>query len=597
MEPRSEGNTRNPIINATVSGDDGGDESMDQSLQQEDDGSPLLNDMEEELSDLEDLLEKDVDLQKYPEGASVRKKTVLEIRPNDFSHILPDGWIEITHDCGLPVYLHRKTRVCTFARPYFIGPNSVRKHLIPIPSIPCLNMKKQLEEIKTRDEKCPFRPTPKVEMVTVGDREQYLNGDELNDYAKSVFKFKTIDVVRFSKWSETRNFHRNRKRKLHEDAMPASGLNNDVKLITVPELNESAKPSQRTFCLNPINKTSVTILHEYVQKVLKSVVVYDFTELSSATNPYRCVSKLKQSNALQQIRQQKSIEAKLTLLKERYEKEMNLHSSEVIRSDPSEVGDETLLLGVGFGKSKKAAKMAAAEKVLLGLIPGLTFNNEHIAVNQEDGDPSQPEPAELFELLEITDTRVPDLCQKTGRPQPYMILQELVRRNVSLEDTRIEMTTEQKGHQRHQFTMKLGQDHTVSVTGGNKKDAKQRASQIMLQKLFPNAQNFSDILKLYDDMSFTLQKEAQKIKRQMSSNPEGREPEQRGCSEALGVQLREAMKMLDKKSSGDDPVICRPPVDHTAPALFKEECGQFGKLCERYRHLFKDNNLLESIIQ
>ncbi|CAD5228953.1 unnamed protein product [Bursaphelenchus okinawaensis] len=549
-------------------------------------------DMDDDLSDLEDLLEKDVDVQKYPDEAIVRKKTVLEIRPNDFSHSLPDGWIEITHDAGIPVYLHRQTRVCAFSRPYFIGPTSVRKHLIPIPAIPCYNMKRQLEEIRVREEECPIRSTPKIEIVSVGDRDQYLDGNQLNAYAKSVFKFKTIDVVRFKKWSETRQFHRNRKRKLHEDATP--GVASDVKVITVPEINETAKPSHRTFCLNPVNKTSVTILHEYVQKVLKSVVVYDFTELSSVTYPYRCVAKLKQSNALQMIRQQKTIEAKLLLLKEKYDKEVNLHSSEI--ADTSEYGDDTLLLGVGFGKSKKIAKMAAAEKVLVGLIPGLKFNDEHIAINEEESsEPTTSEEPTFFEMLEITDSKIPDWCAKTGKRQPFMMLQEFVKRNISLENQKIEMKTEQKGHQKHQFTMTLGQEYEVTVTGGNKKDAKQRASQLMLQKLFPNAKTFADILKLYEDTNFTLQKEAQKIKRQIANKPPEKQAEPKGCSEALGVQLREAMKMVDSKSS--DNVLTRPPVDYTAPALFKEECGQFGALCERYAHLFKDSSLLESIIR
>lgn len=34
-----------------------------------------------------------------------RKKVVLEIRPNDAMNVLPDGWIEVTHDSGMPVYL------------------------------------------------------------------------------------------------------------------------------------------------------------------------------------------------------------------------------------------------------------------------------------------------------------------------------------------------------------------------------------------------------------------------------------------------------------------------------------------------------------
>ena len=49
----------------------------------------------------------------------------LEKEKNHFE-VLPEGWIEVTHSCGMPVYLHRESRVCTVTKPYFIGPASAR---------------------------------------------------------------------------------------------------------------------------------------------------------------------------------------------------------------------------------------------------------------------------------------------------------------------------------------------------------------------------------------------------------------------------------------------------------------------------------------
>lgn len=60
--------------------------------------------------------------------------------------VLPEGWIKVTHNSGLPIFLHKVHRVCTLARPYFLGPGSVRKHEIPISAIPCLNYRKALEK-------------------------------------------------------------------------------------------------------------------------------------------------------------------------------------------------------------------------------------------------------------------------------------------------------------------------------------------------------------------------------------------------------------------------------------------------------------------
>ena len=40
--------------------------------------------------------------------------------------VLPEGWVQVTHNSGMPVYLHKVSRVCTMAKPYFLGTGSVR---------------------------------------------------------------------------------------------------------------------------------------------------------------------------------------------------------------------------------------------------------------------------------------------------------------------------------------------------------------------------------------------------------------------------------------------------------------------------------------
>lgn len=55
-----------------------------------------------------------------------RDKTVLITKGQNHFDILPEGWIQVTHNSGMPLYLHKTTRVCTLARPYFLGPGSVR---------------------------------------------------------------------------------------------------------------------------------------------------------------------------------------------------------------------------------------------------------------------------------------------------------------------------------------------------------------------------------------------------------------------------------------------------------------------------------------
>ena len=40
--------------------------------------------------------------------------------------ILPVGWLQVTHASGMPIFLHKPTRVCSLSRPYFLGPGSAR---------------------------------------------------------------------------------------------------------------------------------------------------------------------------------------------------------------------------------------------------------------------------------------------------------------------------------------------------------------------------------------------------------------------------------------------------------------------------------------
>ena len=44
--------------------------------------------------------------------------------------ILPEGWVIVTHNCGMPIYLHKQLRVCTLSKPYFLGPGSARVSMV-----------------------------------------------------------------------------------------------------------------------------------------------------------------------------------------------------------------------------------------------------------------------------------------------------------------------------------------------------------------------------------------------------------------------------------------------------------------------------------
>lgn len=55
-----------------------------------------------------------------------KEKIVLQEVGRNHFEVLPEGWVQVTHNSGMPVYLHKPTRVCTLAKPYFLGPGSAR---------------------------------------------------------------------------------------------------------------------------------------------------------------------------------------------------------------------------------------------------------------------------------------------------------------------------------------------------------------------------------------------------------------------------------------------------------------------------------------
>lgn len=55
-----------------------------------------------------------------------KEKIILIEKGHNHFEVLPEGWIQVTHNSGMHLYLHKTTRVCTLSKPYFLGPGSAR---------------------------------------------------------------------------------------------------------------------------------------------------------------------------------------------------------------------------------------------------------------------------------------------------------------------------------------------------------------------------------------------------------------------------------------------------------------------------------------
>ncbi|KAM9742903.1 microprocessor complex subunit DGCR8 isoform 1-T1 [Menidia menidia] len=425
-------------------------------------------------------------------------KTVLKSRGRPPTEPLPDGWIMTFHNSGIPVYLHRETRVVTWSRPYFLGTGSIRKHDPPTSSIPCLHYKKMKEheekelngEVASTAEESPVKlgeeavvgegepgmlveeadPVPAAS-VAEGEEEQPTDNGlqskepqpcdtaqgalgqvkakvevckdesiELEDfrlYLEKCFDFEQVTVKKFRTWAERRQFNRDMKRKQAESERPILPANQ--KLIT---LSVQDAPTKKEFVINPNGKSEVCILHEYMQRVLKVRPVYNFFDCENSSEPFG--------------------------------------ASVII---------DGVTYGTGTASSKKLAKNKAARATLEILIP------DFVKQTSEEK-PVEGDELEYFNHISIEDSRVYELTNKAGLLSPYQILHECLKRNHGMGDTSIKFEVIPGKNQKSEYVMTCGK-HTVRGWCKNKRVGKQLASQKILQMLHPHVKNWGSLLRMY----------------------------------------------------------------------------------------------------
>jgi len=125
------------------------------------------------------------------------EKIVLEEVCKNHFDILPENWIESTHKSGMPIYLHKKSRVVTLSRPYFLGPGDPKSHLAPLSAISCLHYRKGLESKESLKNEPDFHvsklgdmiiPNAKVETAQENIIKESLTHEELREYCQRRFK-------------------------------------------------------------------------------------------------------------------------------------------------------------------------------------------------------------------------------------------------------------------------------------------------------------------------------------------------------------------------------------------------------------------------
>lgn len=465
------------------------------------------------------------------------KKLVLEERGGNLFEVLPLGWVAVTHNSGIPLYLHRDTRVVTASRPYDLGNGSVRKHNLPVSAIPCFsyryssatpstlsstsasNLSPPLPSStlhgasstsSTNPAVCPYSarenvspdsttdaansekekisiadapsegsnvfPRAQIETIEETMKKCELTPEEITNYCKKIFVFKELEVAKFKTWKERRAYYKqSQKKKIDNLLSNRPVLPEGTKIITIPALEMSSIPgtegdsainqkvvkkSKKKWLMNPVGKSMVCLLHEYVQQSLKMQPYYTFTELDNAATPYAAI----------------------------------VHINKIE-------------YGRGTGSSKKIAKSEAAKRTLEMLIPDIKDKLPSMAGGEDIGDGPD---LSFFDDIRVEDPRVAELCNRTSEPAPYQILVTCLQRNYGLGDTHIHQELKSVRNGKNEYTMRVDK-REVAVICKNKKDGKQLAAAKLLQQLHPHINNWGSLLRMYGNRSIrTLKKKKEK---------------------------------------------------------------------------------------
>lgn len=297
---------------------------------------------------------------------------------------------------------------------------------------------------------------PRVETVANDWKSQHLTYTQLNTYCSKLFRFKTINIMNFKRWTDRRRYAKARK------TMQYPVLPKGTKLITIPNTDNGAGGSRnpkRDWVMNMNGCSYLSVFHEYVRLALHKQPTYHFQQLENASLPYQATVYI-----------------------------------------------GGMQYGVGRGSSKRQAKAAAAKASIHILIPEM----------KDDSPPDSSEPdLSFFECIGIEDPRVAQFCQACAEPSPHAILRTCLSRNFGATDRHIRTEVTKLEYQKIELTMRVGK-HTATVVCKNKKTAKQRASQAILQKLHPHVRSWGSLLRLYGAHSVKTCKEKKMEEQQIT---------------------------------------------------------------------------------
>ncbi|XP_025191992.1 microprocessor complex subunit DGCR8-like [Melanaphis sacchari] len=378
-----------------------------------------------------------------------KNETTTDLGATSCSYDLPKGWEKIDHDSDMPIYMNTETRVCSFSKPYYLGASSLKNHEIPVENVPCLNQKLNNEtyaaSTSTTSNKCPLT----------------LSHDEYRNYCSKVFKFKNIKSYKFNSWAKRRQYIRKQKADLKIKNLQTSTSIPTTSDYIVKNNTNAFNPENLQTLISLKGKSYISILHEYIQRVLKtSSHSFMIKELENSKYPYLSIAII-----------------------------------------------DEIQYGIGTGSTKKQAKTNSAKATLEILLPSVKQFHIDSSSQARNGieDISYLDHYKIFDQLKVTDSKIPQICAQSIESTPYEMLKLCIKRNFGNSSNLLyevdQMQNESDGDNYYRCTMII-RKYSATVICKDKLGGRQKGAQALLKVLHPHIHYYGSLLRLYSRQHF-----------------------------------------------------------------------------------------------
>lgn len=308
-------------------------------------------------------------------------------------------------------------------------------------------------------------------------------------FKRGGFIFQKFKYMKFKSWDVRRTYTRSLKYDRNRKYRKQDPCVLSIPIRTIDSVTGAHK--QDVWNVNPKSKSFIGILHEYLQRTLKTQPEYKFQELANPITPFSAMVVI---NGME--------------------------------------------YGAGIGRSKKEAKIKAARSTMEVLLPEYkdivekaykycrkpyafgnndttsaaslvtAFQQRHhhrAAANDsgDDGDENDDDDDDddlitgVFDRISIIDPKLTTFCQQTFQLTPFELLQRCVQYKYK-DDPTAEIEYSVSGN----ICIMSIREHTTNVVCRNKRDGKQWAAQHLLQLLHPYITNWGSLVRLYGDNTF-----------------------------------------------------------------------------------------------